>query len=78
MPRRKSLRRLTDISAGASVRLRGHELEAHEARLLAAMGLTEGCRLDVRAAGDPTIVAIRSTRLGLARALAQRVLVEGP
>ncbi len=39
------------------------------------MGLTEGCRLVVRASGDPCIVEVRATRIGLARRLAERMLV---
>jgi Fe2+ transport system protein FeoA len=39
------------------------------------MGLTEGCRLVVRSHGDPCIVEVRATRIGLARSVAERLLV---
>lgn len=67
---------LADLPAGTRARLRRRELEALDAGLLAAMGLTDGCRIHVRSAGDPTIVEVRTTRIGLARALARRVIVE--
>ena len=39
------------------------------------MGMTEGCRLRVRTSGDPCIVEVRSTRIGLARSVAVRLVV---
>ena len=69
------LERLSDQATGRIVRLRRRELSEGEACLLAAMGLSVGCRLVVRAAGDPCIVEVRSTRIGLARAVAERLLV---
>ena len=69
------LERLSDQAPGRIVRLRRRELSEGEACLLAAMGLSVGCRLVVRAAGDPCIVEVRSTRIGLARAVAERLLV---
>ncbi len=37
--------------------------------------MTEGCRLKVRTSGDPCIVEVRSTRIGLARSVAVRLVV---
>ena len=37
--------------------------------------MTEGCRLRVRTSGDPCIVEVRSTRIGLARSVAVRLVV---
>jgi Fe2+ transport system protein FeoA len=70
-----ALERLSSLAPGAVARLRQRELSEGEACLLAAMGLTVGCRLVVRANGDPCIVEVRSTRIGLARAVADRLLV---
>ena len=69
------LQRLADLPVGSIARLSCEELSEGEACLLAAMGLIEGCRLVVRASGDPYIVEVRSTRIGLARRLAERMLV---
>lgn len=66
---------LVRLAAGRAARLYGRDLAQGEACLLAAMGLIEGCRLVVRASGDPYIVEVRSTRIGLARRLAERMLV---
>ncbi len=70
-----ALVRLSDLAAGDAARLHRRELTEGEICLLAAMGLTEGCRLVVRSAGDPCIVEIRTTRIGLARSVADRLLV---
>jgi Fe2+ transport system protein FeoA len=69
--------RLSELATGAVARLHRRDLSEGEACLLAAMGLTEGCRLVVRSSGDPCIVEVRSTRIGLARSVAERLLVLG-
>ena len=69
------LERLADLPVGSSARLSCQELSEGEACLLAAMGMTEGCRLKVRTSGDPCIVEVRSTRIGLARSVAVRLVV---
>jgi Fe2+ transport system protein FeoA len=69
------LQRLADLPAGSVARLSCEELSEGEACLLAAMGMTEGCRLKVRTSGDPCIVEVRSTRIGLARSVALRLVV---
>lgn len=66
---------LTQVAVGRVARLHGRDLGRAEACLLAAMGLTEGSPLVVRADGDPCIVEVRATRIGLARRLAERMLV---
>ena len=70
-----ALARLSSLAPGAIARLHHRDLSEGEACLLAAMGLTVGCRLVVRANGDPCIVEVRATRIGLARAVADRLLV---
>jgi len=67
--------RLSALRAGESARLHRRQLSEGENCLLAAMGLTEGCRLVVRSNGDPCIVEVRATRIGLARSVAERLLV---
>jgi Fe2+ transport system protein FeoA len=67
--------RLCDLPVGCGARLHRRDLSDGEACLLAAMGLTEGCRLVVRVVGDPCIVDVRTTRIGLSLSVAQRLLV---
>jgi Fe2+ transport system protein FeoA len=67
--------RLTEVPSGVTARLYRRDLSEGECCLLAAMGLGEGCRLTVRSHGDPCIVEVRSTRIGLARTVADRLFV---
>jgi Fe2+ transport system protein FeoA len=67
--------RLSELTSGQRARLFRRELSEGEACLLAAMGLTEGCFLEVRIAGDPFVVEVRATRIGIARTVADRLLV---
>ncbi|MEO8275780.1 MAG: FeoA family protein [Thermoanaerobaculia bacterium] len=69
------LTRLSELAAGQVARLDRRELSEGEACLLAAMGLSEGCRVVMRTTGDPCIVEVRATRIGIARSLASRLLV---
>ncbi|KAB2965317.1 MAG: ferrous iron transport protein A [Thermoanaerobaculia bacterium] len=71
----RRLSRLSELAGGAVARLHQRELSDGEACLLSAMGLTAGCRLVVRIPGDPTIVEVRSTRIGIARSIAEKLLV---
>jgi len=73
---RVATRRLSDLACGEPARLHAGELDPGEACLLAAMGLMTGCRLIVRVTGDPCIVEVRSTRIGLARSVAERLHVQ--
>jgi len=66
---------LAELPSGVAARLAACALPPVEAKLLAAMGLALGSRLVVRAQGDPTIVEVRATRIGLARAVAARLTV---
>ncbi|MBK7473569.1 MAG: ferrous iron transport protein A [Betaproteobacteria bacterium] len=70
------LQHLADLPVGGVARLSCEELpEGEQLCPLAAMGMTEGCRLKVRTSGDPCIVEVRSTRIGLARSVAVRLVV---
>jgi len=71
-----TLQPLSELAAGRAARLDRRDLNEGEACLLAAMGLTLGSRLVVRSSGDPCIVEVRSTRIGLARSVASRLLVK--
>jgi Fe2+ transport system protein FeoA len=67
---------LSGLETGARARLlERHQLATDEACLLAALGLSAGCDFVVRSSGDPCIVDVRTTRIGLARSIACRLLV---
>jgi Fe2+ transport system protein FeoA len=65
---------LTAMPVGAIATLQ--EVRDAEARpLLRALGLLDASRLRLCKSGDPCIVQVRATRIGLSRAVAQQLLV---
>lgn len=74
-PARALGRPLTDFREGDSGRLAPSELDPKDRALLDALGLGERCRFRVSKAGDPWILQVRGTRIGLATAIACRLLV---
>ena len=66
---------LTDLAAGAEARLHAANLGDDDFALLEALGMTRRCRFRVCKVGDPWIVQIRETRIGLAASVARRILV---
>lgn len=66
---------LTDLAPGALATFHDAQLDAEAARLLGALGLVPACQLRVCQTGEPLIVEVRGTRIGLSRAVGQQVLV---
>lgn len=65
---------LTTMPTGAVATL--HEVRDAEARpFLRALGLLDASRLRLCKAGDPCIVQVRTTRIGLSKAVAQHLFV---
>lgn len=65
---------LTTVSMGAVATL--HEVRDAASRpYLRALGLTDACRLRLCKTGDPCIVQVRNTRIGLSRVVAQQLYV---
>jgi Fe2+ transport system protein FeoA len=65
---------LTSVAAGGLATL--HEVRDPQARaLLRSLGLTSACHLRMCKIGDPCIVQVRATRIGLSRAVAHCVYV---
>jgi Fe2+ transport system protein FeoA len=65
---------LTAVAAGTLATL--DEIRVPECRaLLRSLGLTSSCLLRICQTGDPCIVQVRATRIGLSRAVAQHVYV---
>ena len=67
--------RLSDLPPGRLARLHCAELAAHDCALLQAIGLTDRCLLRVCKIGEPCIVQVRATRIGLSRAVAHGIFV---
>lgn len=67
--------RLCDLPAGVLARLHNAELAREDGALLRALGLTDRSLVRVCKAGEPCIVQVRTTRIGLSRVVAERVLV---
>lgn len=65
---------LTSVEVGAVATL--HEVRDAESRpFLRALGLSDACEIRLCKSGDPCIVQVRATRIGLSRAVAQRLFV---
>lgn len=66
---------LSELSAGQHARLHAAHLAPHDCALLSALGLTDKCLLRVCKVGEPCIVQVHATRIGLSRAVAAGILV---
>jgi hypothetical protein len=56
-------------------RMHAAQLPREDCALLRALGLSDRCLLRVCKAGEPCIVQVRATRIGLSRELARGILV---
>jgi Fe2+ transport system protein FeoA len=66
---------LSQLRAGSFARLHSADLAQDDCALLKALGLTDRCLLRVCKAGEPCIVEVKATRIGLSRALARGLFV---
>lgn len=66
---------LAQLGAGTMARLHAAHLAIEDCALLRALGLTDRCLLRVCKAGEPCIVQVRQTRIGLSRELARGIFV---
>ncbi len=69
---------LTQLSRGQCATFHRADLRCEDCDMLNAMGMTDHCKLKVCKIGDPWIVQVKSTRIGMARSLAQRIFVLPP
>ena len=68
--------RLSALAPGQTATLHGaSDLTAHDCALLTALGLTDRCLLRICKIGEPCIVQVHATRIGLARSVADSILV---
>jgi Fe2+ transport system protein FeoA len=66
---------LSDLAAGRMVRLHNADLSPQDCALLRALGMTDHCLLRICKVGEPCIVEVRSTRIGLSKAVADGIMV---
>jgi Fe2+ transport system protein FeoA len=66
---------LSSLQSGLQARVEHRSMAREDCELLAAMGLTDRCMLRVCRAGEPCIIQVACTRLGLSAAIARKVLV---
>ena len=68
---------LLELTPGTTAVVR-EVLDDHSHAVLRSLGLTDGSRLRVCRLGDPCIIQVRSTRIGLSRTVAQSIYVTLP
>jgi Fe2+ transport system protein FeoA len=66
---------LTDLPVDAQAELRLSRLDEETRALLRALGLTDGSSVRVCKQGEPFIIQVRATRIGMSRAVAAGLLV---
>ena len=66
---------LSDLDVGATARLHDVDADLESYSLLRALGLTEGSLLRVCRQGEPCIIQVRATRIGISSRVARHVLV---
>jgi Fe2+ transport system protein FeoA len=66
---------LCELRIGDTARVHRTNVDATVARFLRAVGLTNTSEFRLCKAGEPCIIQVRSTRIGLSRAVADRIFV---
>lgn len=67
---------LSALAIDECARLHTAQVPAEARHALRALGLTDGATLRVCKQGEPCVVQVRSTRIGITRRIAQAILVE--
>ena len=66
---------LSTLATGCSAHVQDARIERDLAHYLRAIGLTLSSRFQICQAGDPCIVQVGSTRIGLSGSVARRIFV---
>jgi Fe2+ transport system protein FeoA len=66
---------LSDVQVGDHARFHASQLDGGTTQFLRAIGLTPSSEIRVCKSGEPCIVQVRSTRIGLSRRVADGILV---
>lgn len=76
MPTRKRVPvPLTALAAGTHCTFHEARVDDESSRLLRALGITSACRLRLCKIGEPCIVQVRATRIGLSKKVARSIFV---
>ena len=67
--------RLSEVPEGATVRLHDMHLDPQSRLQLRGLGLTDRSPLRVCKQGEPCVVQVRTTRIGVSGSIAQEVFV---
>ena len=67
--------RLSDLQTGTVARFLEVRLDAEAREWLQALGFTPSCQVRLCKAGEPYIVQVRTTRIGLSKAVASGIYV---
>src|SRR6185295_1666767 len=68
-------RKLTDLEVGATARMLDAAVDTELRTLLRALGLTDNSPIRVCKRGEPCVVQVRATRIGISRRIAQHITV---
>jgi len=66
---------LSELAVGAVARFHESRLDPEDYHLLQTLGLTKSTRIRLCKGGEPCIVQVRATRIGLSRSVAGRIFV---
>jgi Fe2+ transport system protein FeoA len=66
---------LDALTEGSLARLHATDLDPEACHQLRALGMTSDCQLRLCKKGEPCIVQVRSTRIGLSMSVARRIFV---
>jgi Fe2+ transport system protein FeoA len=66
---------LSALALGDTARIHGTSLDEGTVRLLGALGMTPSSEFRLCKAGEPCIIQVRATRIGLSRGVADRIIV---
>lgn len=66
---------LDALTEGSLARLHRTDLDPEACHQLRALGMTSDCQLLLCKKGEPCIVQVRSTRIGLSKSVARRIFV---
>ena len=67
--------RVTDLEPGVFARLHETHLDEPTRLFLRSLGLTDRSRVRVCKRGEPLIIQVRTTRIGLSRSVGERIFV---
>jgi Fe2+ transport system protein FeoA len=72
---RDASRRLVELEVGETARMVDANVDAESRALLRALGLTDRSLLRVCKRGEPCVVQVRATRIGISSRIAEHIVV---